>query len=497
VFFETSHGGFWDEAVATWKWYNFIKNEAPTGKTTVCINLDETYVNFYQGQHKGNVAVQTHDLPVDEPPLHQRASRQQLRLGLTHVGLVCDVPLLQPLLPQVLIVPDRALLKRDLAAAINSMPGYIYVLRRPSKWVSVSILVWIMRLIAWSIRQMRSQYNVIILMDVLSQHFHPDVLQAMSMLQFTYVFVPARLTWLLQPLDTHVFALYKRHLQRVTSRQRAVSDASGQPSILQWLAHIRNTIEMVLNAQPWIHAFRDNGFGAQQTLVSTFIRRHLIEATELVVASSLPTVADIKTVFPNNRINVSSGMLIAWGHVPSPVVADLAPVPIVPHIVGPALVPPPPHQLVLHMDPVHMLAMPRPAPPLPPVVPRRPRAKHKPKSKPKAVAKRIRRVAVQAWYLAKFRKMFQGPENAINLGDTQSGRFSYRVDLWGVKMVICSNHWMGKVQALPDKKDQEYIWKNCIYYKCDAPLWDDPALRLDAVPPPPPREPLGPQRGSL
>ena len=65
----------------------------------------------------------------------------------------------------------------------------------------------------------------------------------------------------------------------------------------------------------------------------------------------------------------------------------------------------------------------------------------------------------EPWYVAKYRKLFQGPEKAVNLGDTQSSRFSYSADLWGIKMVICSNNWAGKLAQLPELTDREYIAK--------------------------------------
>ena len=49
----------------------------------------------------------------DARPPTQRATRMQLRMGLTHVGIICDNVEVQPLLPQVLIVPDNVLKKRD------------------------------------------------------------------------------------------------------------------------------------------------------------------------------------------------------------------------------------------------------------------------------------------------------------------------------------------------------------------------------------------------
>ena len=144
-----------------------------------------------------------------------------------------------------------------------------------------------------------------------------------------------------------------------------------------------------------MHAFRRNGFGAEQNMVSTFIRRHLLEASVAVAPTLLPIVTDIKHIFPSSRINISSGIVIAWRHAPLP-----DPPPHAPMLMGPDPVPPPTgpgpiHQIVMHGDYVNMQLMPRPAAPLPVVVSRRPRAKQKAKAKPKAKVRRRPRVAVR------------------------------------------------------------------------------------------------------
>lgn len=86
-------------------------------------------------------------------------------------------------------------------------------------------------------------------------------------------------------------------------------------------------------------------------------------------------------------------------------------------------------------------------------------------------------------YVAKYRKLFQGPEKAVNLGDTQSSRFSYSADLWGIKMVVCSNNWMGKLEAMEDVTAREWIVRNSFYHYCDQPLWVEPDEVAPVVPP--------------
>ena len=96
-----------DEVVTTWKWWNYSEATAPPGKQLLTINLDETYVGYYQGLFKRNLGVSKKTWPIIQKPLSQPASRSQLRMGLTHVGLLWDVPSAQRLPPQMLIASEK------------------------------------------------------------------------------------------------------------------------------------------------------------------------------------------------------------------------------------------------------------------------------------------------------------------------------------------------------------------------------------------------------
>ena len=174
--------------------FNFQKKVDVAGKELLLINLDETYVPFYYGNAKGNMVVNNNALPKGAMPLTQAASRNQLRMGLTHVGIICNIPAVQKLLPQVLIVPSRYLLVRDLPAVRAAMPSTISVIRAKSTWISKHIMVWIVRLLAWTLRSLRRQYRVALLMDVLGIHIDTLVTDAAKDADIDLIFVPSHLS---------------------------------------------------------------------------------------------------------------------------------------------------------------------------------------------------------------------------------------------------------------------------------------------------------------
>ena len=55
-------------------------------------------------------------------------------------------------------------------------------------------------------------HQVVLLLDTASAHICPKFLRAASRKGIVVQYIPAKLTWLLQPLDTHVFARFKQFL---------------------------------------------------------------------------------------------------------------------------------------------------------------------------------------------------------------------------------------------------------------------------------------------
>ena len=100
-----------------------------TGKYPLYINLDETPVPVCFTHLRGNVIRKDRRNSARQP-----ATRADTRLYFTLVAIICTEPELQPLLPQIMLVGDKALRKQDEAAIKASLPDNVYLLRQPSGW---------------------------------------------------------------------------------------------------------------------------------------------------------------------------------------------------------------------------------------------------------------------------------------------------------------------------------------------------------------------------
>ena len=111
--------------------------------------------------------------------------------------------------------------------------------------------------------------------------------------------VPAKLTFLLQPLDTHCFATFKVKLRRMFSEARSRSQ-NGDVTPVEWLRVLMALPKQVLAARLWRPAFEQNGLGGEgpchdavQSLRDSVCKDELL--------SCFPTVEELQAVWPKAR----------------------------------------------------------------------------------------------------------------------------------------------------------------------------------------------------
>ena len=120
-----------------------------------------------------------------------------------------------------------------------------------------------------------------------------------------YFIVPPKLTWALQPCDTHLFALFKDKLS-TTCQQLAIANGRRRWDILLLLKGLNTSIDDVLNKRSWRKAFDDLGYRGNQINVST----RVLEKVDLFklpdVFHGIPSLATLTSCFPQ-RTNIPIG----------------------------------------------------------------------------------------------------------------------------------------------------------------------------------------------
>ena len=211
-------GKGWRKAMAAWQLFNFAELTARhRGKPLLRINLDETRIGLHFSAPRGLQAravsrraqkakARRRKTVVQNVPLGKK------RAGFTHVAMICDDTSLQPRLPQILLGNEAIFPVATLDALRPTLPPNVRLWRRRSGWVTKDLLRDIIRELAIALGELTATHTVVLLLDTASMHICPRAIGMAARHGICMQYIPAKMTWLLQPLDTHVFARYKLHL---------------------------------------------------------------------------------------------------------------------------------------------------------------------------------------------------------------------------------------------------------------------------------------------
>ena len=206
-------------------------------------------------------------------------------------GTVCSCAKLQPKLPQVILPkyakqaspPER--MNNTFAAVGAPLEAW----HKTGGWNNtVTMKLWLKRLRA-CVKEHDPELNIILQMDCSSVHLNMETLRCAKLLNITVVMVPARCTWVLQPLDVYVYAALKRALRRGLSRHE-LSSPNGNIDVLSRIAIIGQSIHEVLVGKDWAWAMERLGTGATSKLKPGVAE--LCEGCD--TSPRLPTIDELK-----------------------------------------------------------------------------------------------------------------------------------------------------------------------------------------------------------
>ena len=226
----------------------------------------------------------------------RRASLGARRSGVTHVGLVADRPDVQAALPQVIVHNEHLPTLRGPRAVAAELPPNIAFVRQTSSWTNTTNMCDILRRIAVALLPWRGRLQPILLLDCAKQHLHWRVAAQAARSGIWLAYIPASLTWLLQPCDTHVFAVYKAFMTAAYSELAAASP-TGEASEEDWLRLVGRAVRTILQGRRWSNAFVQNGFG-RAAEIRDEIRAELGPEDVPVVGDGRPSGEDLRVVFP-------------------------------------------------------------------------------------------------------------------------------------------------------------------------------------------------------
>ena len=236
----------------------------------------------------------------------QQVPRWKRRCNMTHIAVLCDRPDVQAALPQFVVANERTLPARSMAALLRQCPPNVRLLRQASAWSTHTLTARVVREVAVAIAAQEAAMDlrdvqVVLVMDCAKIHLHEAVLRACRAARFWLFFVPPRMTPYLQPLDTHVFSVYKAVLLVAYTNARVCSRSqSGDLAIDEYLGCLYEAIR-VLSDRTWAAAFEQDGLGSQQIALRVSLRRQLeLGCAPTAIPSTQPSGEQLLLSIPKN-----------------------------------------------------------------------------------------------------------------------------------------------------------------------------------------------------
>ena len=225
--------------------------------------MDESSLCLHQANRRGIIAISKKALREDAV---QRVSLSRRRKCFTLVAFICDQPAIQLLLPQVLIVSAATCAEKVWREIQSTGWDNMIIVRQKSAWNNERLCAVIIRRLGSILAKFTLQYRPFLFMDSVRFHTSPQVLTACKAMMITPIIIPPLLTWLLQPLDTGAFSLFKHILRELYQGARAQSE-TDDIDLQNFMACISQAIAGGLNARNWGAEFDRCGFGQQQRYV--------------------------------------------------------------------------------------------------------------------------------------------------------------------------------------------------------------------------------------
>ena len=158
-----------------WRWFNYVSQQVPEGKTALRINVDETSISLCQGDGKGTVFFGKRKRCRGAEPV-QKVKKALKRTCVTHIAFICDRASLQPLMPQVVVGNCRTFQAGAWAELLAACPANVYLARQKSAWNNAGLFARVLGVLGQILRPFLGEVQPIVLWDACRLRLHRGVL---------------------------------------------------------------------------------------------------------------------------------------------------------------------------------------------------------------------------------------------------------------------------------------------------------------------------------
>lgn len=283
------------------RWMKWVMQRPSGSGPTIVVAMDETAVaSVTKRGMAGAVVARDRQSTVRE-----NAGVARRQLGRTALmASVCNDADLQRHLPQIWL-PRTAPNAQPSAAtrAVFTEAGHPHEAWHGSQGFCTQrvVLAWLRRMHR-SVKRHRPGARLVVVLDVCPVHVVPAVFDAARRLKIIVVLVPARLTWLIQILDTHVFAQLKREMRKMVWAARLQSEDGGLTSA-EHLRMLTEAASKVIVRRSWQDIFPRVGLDGNTDALRPGLR-DLVRDQDL--SPRRPSTAELAEVLGAHRKHVDS-----------------------------------------------------------------------------------------------------------------------------------------------------------------------------------------------
>lgn len=238
------------QATTYWQCVRCAEQAVPADKKLLRMNLDETSVSMAPDLNAGLIVARS------APSARAPVCRHESRTNVTYVALICDSPVVQSTLPHFIIGSKAQITKANCEKLRRSSRPGTHVIRNEHKaWNNSMVMQRILKIVS---DVLPDDVQPVLILDVAPCHIAETVMKKARALGIWLVYVPAQITFLLQPLDTHAFASFKAWLRQQYAALQSKAEG-GLVCRLRWLQVLQTAKREFFDARTWAHSFQDTG----------------------------------------------------------------------------------------------------------------------------------------------------------------------------------------------------------------------------------------------
>ena len=189
------------QVAAFFQWCQWLRMAVVGEEPCIVVNVDETAISRGMTPRRGHCVGR---LAAAGRQRYARITLREARGHMTYVAAIADDPDVHRRLPQILLPHTERLTRAD-RERLAALEAPLLQIAGTKGWVTADVFCDILTRIRRVCREVHPGRPVIVVMDCAPQHLSWQVLNHIARLGLFVALVPSSMTWLLQPLDTHVF----------------------------------------------------------------------------------------------------------------------------------------------------------------------------------------------------------------------------------------------------------------------------------------------------